>query len=553
MKYLFSIYMTLIFISMSTDVYAGGVCMTSLGPCESELTGGLIKASTLINTAANVAVKIEEIVLDPIADLSLIPLAQEMLTNNIVSWANGGFGGTNPLIITNPERYVKEEGLRRVKANLGYIPKDSIFGDSIFSAIYNDQKDISSKTMLELLSKSDLPSIIQKNTCNENTLLSLAKNEAGGGTQADIQAAYDNLSSQLCEGDPSTDKALEQKLLAANDQNPSLGGWDAWLSLTGGENQYTKAVKGINVVKEERAVEKENDILDMGGLNPIGDKECVERAPLDPEGNAYDNPEDAPCIDEATLTPSATVEEALGDAATARLNKIGNIQGWQSLSSILTGFATSYLMKGLNTAFTTSGSSALNRPTTLASITATTSDLATSPERKEAITSPMLEIFTNYSDTLSQLATIDSRYLADTNAYRSQVEGVRACFTALKNDYPSVTADGRVTAANNFYSNRMQTINQITSSLNQEIVTIAPAQNLVNQTKAKITASNSSQEISNIFSDYMTQLEGNNYPTVGSEASREAEYTSSKAQADNDSEIKNHMSACAAIRNEYEQ
>ena len=99
----------------------------------------------------------------------MINIAQQKMADDIVAWANGGFKG-QPLIISNPEKYIKDAGLTEAKLALKNIPTDSVYGDSIFASVVDQYKDSDLKAQLEELSKSTVPATIQENICDDGVL-----------------------------------------------------------------------------------------------------------------------------------------------------------------------------------------------------------------------------------------------------------------------------------------------------------------------------------------------------------------------------------------------
>ena len=138
--------------------FAGGATGGAIEPTQIlnniELIGvNISDASTALSTNLDM---VKNTILDPIAN-GLITNAMEQATDDILSWANGGFDGEQPLIVSNPEKYIKNKGASEAKRALKGIPEDSIFGNSIFSSLANqyayDSKEVEEK--LEDLSKSD--------------------------------------------------------------------------------------------------------------------------------------------------------------------------------------------------------------------------------------------------------------------------------------------------------------------------------------------------------------------------------------------------------------
>ena len=301
-----------------------------------ELIGANISgAGTQLNTLQSA---MKSTILDPIAN-QLINSAIQSASNDILSWANGGFNG-EPLIVSNPEKYIRNQGIKSVKLNLNLIPEGSAFGDSLFSSIVKkyayDNKDMKSK--LADLSKSSIPGIIQNDVCDNASLTAYAleKVVASDGTYDPNElAAKKNeiYEYAACDGNVN-DPEVQARLQDFAKQNPSLGGWDRWLAMTGGDNEFSRVTAGEELVAEANAREKylaDRNLFD--GQKVLSQTSCSE----------YSQPqegEDRVCIGTQGVTvPGSIATEIVSKASNAGLDRLTNIMGEGSLSSLLQGFA----------------------------------------------------------------------------------------------------------------------------------------------------------------------------------------------------------------------
>ena len=113
---------------------AGGGVATSF---QQGLQIGLETPTKIANIATAASTgqdMLKNVVLDPIAN-ALISSTLKGTSNSILGWASGGFGGADPLIVSNPESFINNRGLEAVRGSLSQIPTDSVFGDSIFNSV----------------------------------------------------------------------------------------------------------------------------------------------------------------------------------------------------------------------------------------------------------------------------------------------------------------------------------------------------------------------------------------------------------------------------------
>ncbi|MFA6608540.1 MAG: hypothetical protein WCT07_01365 [Candidatus Paceibacterota bacterium] len=479
----------------------------------------------------------KQVILDPIAN-ALISIALQQATNNVVNWANGGFQG-QPLIIGNPEQYIKNAGLNALKVSLGDIPQNSIYGDSIFSAVVNSVRNNDLFIQLQSLSQTNVPSIIQKKLCDEvnlnQTALDDVKRDNGTYDQTEFASRKAELYNALCVEDPNTNPELSQTLIAINNQDPSVGGGDVWLETTGGSNNlYKKSVEaqvlGNKIKTEKEAAQKE--VLAQGG-GVASETKCIKTKTDTRTGETI-------CEAEEVITPSGNVQNILSNAVGAPLSRLTNIQGEGALSSVLTGFVMKVLTDGLNRAFSRAGQSGTNVSVTLNNQPSLNQDLISDPAAKSSLVRTMQKEFTEYLKSLDSLDSTDTSYLADVASYETKLNSVKNCWDSLINN-PSYND------FISFYNQRMTKINELSTFLNLEKTNITAARTLINNTSIAISNSNSSQEISNIYNDYRNQLEQSNYPTLGTDLRRVGEYRKNKSDSSNDSTLKDYQNMCTSF------
>jgi hypothetical protein len=139
-----------------------------------------------------------------------------------------------------------------------------------------------------------------------------------------------------------------------------------------------------------------------------------------------------------------------------------------------------------------------------------------------------------YSEQLDKVEVVDKAYLAATNDYQGNVTSVRSCYDRLINDGLLAVGSSPATTAYTVLDDRQNKINTIKGILVPELQKVVAAKNLVVETNTKLAESNSSQEISAIFTAYTATVDDNNYPTAETEGARRAEMMRDKASAESD-------------------
>ena len=542
----------------TTGVHASFIIGSTFpGQIVSDIISLGTQASTFIDTSANVEVMLKETILDPIAN-QLISSAIEGSSDNITSWVTGGFDGAPSLITGNPEDFIKKAGISAARRAIGDIPEDSIFGDSLFATLketYTGVNDI--KSQIENLSKSDIPRLLQDKMCTDAALTALAINDVkdqntGVYTASEVTARKTSLYNYACAGDPTTDPQLARKLNDLNTQNPNLSGMDGWYKLTvEGQNAYTRAQIAQDLVAKK--VEADKDIATKenygGGQNAVSEKECevYEEVTWTTDPNDKVGPtEDQKCLQWKTITPGATVSTLFAKGQSAGLDRLTNIMGDGSLSSLLSGLAVAFTNNGSKNK--AASPKASNMSVTVSSSRPIRQDLINDPARKDETLGTMMKQFDAYEETLNKLEGIDNSILADINAYQNKVTTGKTCYDDLVKNDPSKATDGRVTNAYTFYENRQSKIDVKKNSLVPEIRKIARAKSLNQQTITALKESNSTQEMSTIFKTYQAAVNSESLPRLGSEGARTGEGREIKNQTENDKDLNTTNNTCIQMQ-----
>jgi hypothetical protein len=215
------------------------------------------------------------------------PLQDALMLASIVKSSNviknlvlGGLNGQVSLLKTNPELFLKQQGVIAQKVNVNYVDKaNGVYSNSIISSVVSQARVASDiEGTLGSLSKSSIPSIVQKELCEDSKLTAVAQNDVGSSDPAAVAARKGEIYGKLCTGDPNTDPALAQALTAAGEAT-GAGGWDVFLAKTAGDNTFTKTNLALAVVEKNRLekIAAEATRLTIG--NGVTDKtECTAKS-----------------------------------------------------------------------------------------------------------------------------------------------------------------------------------------------------------------------------------------------------------------------------------
>jgi hypothetical protein len=433
-----------------------------------------------ITSVATYALQYKEYILDLAANIVIEGMLQEV-ANTLITWVNDGFSGNYPLIVSNPQEHLRNVGLDTARISLNNLG-EGYFSDSIFNTIREtatwEYMPIQDK--LEELSKSNTAELVQANSCGESTISSLAS-ESG----VDASELYE----YLCEGDPS-DPEVKARLEGYAEENPEATGWDGWLSLTGGNNPYTRA---NTFARNEQGSEETGDItreqLDLyEGQNPLSERECV------------DGGEDGEACEETELTtPSDTVSETLSKSATAGLERLFNIQGEFSFGSLLTSFATQALLGGIRKGVSGLGGSRGGGLTTVSSNVTGGPTTSLSTEDKTKIMSSITPMLTDYSTQTDTAERPVEQYGGALTTYLHRFDQVKKCRT-------DVLALGK-TWDDSLYQERMRYIESEQKIVEGERTNIRDMRALIQKISNDITATSDPTAITTILKNFQDQAQ----------------------------------------------
>ncbi len=520
----------------------------------------------------------------PLKDaMTLMAIAKD--SEQILNLVNGSTGG-NSLLVADPEEYIKNKGLNSLRSSYNTVEAGKgLYSEGILNNIVATARNSVDTTSLN---QSSVPSTIQNDMCDDTTLSEIAEDEISEGgtidyTEEEYKEEKDFLYNELCVGDPTTDKATADKLLAVGKQKPSLGMWDNWLATTGGDNEYTRKTKKAIATEQQIQDKKASALQDMksgGGIKSA--TICVE----------YD--EKMQCTKEEVINPSKAISEAFAKAKTAGLDTAistfgtggdggsflsdiggilslagdaynavgqvmsvvndvngvigqvtGTINGIEGSINNLTGTIDQLtgqpITSGRNDSVLTARRTAL-RSTNSGVVTnkSYAPDLANDADRKATLLLPIQRILNAHLSTVNDLTKIDNDYISEINYYKGLVEGVKTCYANVESyarSYATSTPYANYSTPQSvldFYTREMQISNNLIATLtNERDTTVPQAKSVIQDTLTKVNTSNSSDEIIDLTNRYNNTVDGNGLPTVNSNGVRSGEYQIYKSGVEN--------------------
>lgn len=531
-----------------------------------DITQVASKAASFANEANTALLKYDQTIGRPLAT-AMINIAQQDAAKNIVNWANGGFSGSAPLIVSNPEKYLEQQGRAELKRTMDSIPKNSVLGDSIFGAMLGQYQNKSLKTQLLEATRTDAPTIIQNDFCDDDNLTDIAtedvQDEDGNVDPLELANRRSELYDQLCAEDPEDNPVVAERLMAVQQQRPSLGGFNLLLDTTvGGHSEFAANNRTVTLASNAAAKAEETAKNKVFlGEKPLSQTECIQEEPnvdtvylRDENGNVVLDSRNEPVPDpsvattktcakgkEVTITPGSTVASAIEKAANSGIDRLTNLTG-EGLTGIIATLAIQRLTSGINSVAQSAlkearESLSTGSSNTVSTITTTNKflpDLKGDTETKNSTLAPMLKQLTYYGKQLKTLRPVDQEYISLVNSYESKISEGKSCYDSLVNEGIIPSDDPQVTHAYGFYADRQSQVDDLKNTLTLELQNIDSAEDLISKTTATITASNSSQEIMTTFTGYTNTIDIKNYPTSQAVAERPGELNKSKLDMSDD-------------------
>lgn len=545
------------------SAYASGAIAGATEPTQIfnnvELLGiNISDAATALNTQLTT---LRVNFLDPAAQAAAT-IAQLSTSNGILNLINGGYQGSS-LIVGNQQSEVEKEGLRVVKVALGALATSQgpYSSGSIGSNLKDAFKQYSLSNKVYGIDRSKTLDIVQQKACDHNTLVRLAEEDvlANNGGKMDPAAftkRMQELDAALCAGNPNGNRQLAETLSRLSAQRPDIGGWDAFLAVAGGDNQYAKSVNLSLAISEEMnkaQTARTNELNQGGGL--ISQKKCLIRQTTNANGEPYSPPESAPCISDVVLNPSGLLKDSLTKATNAGLERLANVQGAGALVGALGSIVNlangirsfqqsattlSSAVGGIGGGGSGGGGMTSTSPPEIVS-SAKVSDLAGNPETKESMIAPIRDMLENHLKSLRELRTVDGDITSSINSYEGKLNEVKACFAENAPGDPQAAA---------FFANRDERLGDLKAKVSDDMSKLEQAATYLSSTLTKIQESQSSKEITDIF--YAYQRETRSMPNSSTLAERKGDLTRNQSDSKIDmgpsGELTKLMTRCQTVR-----
>lgn len=489
----------------------------------SEVATQAFSGTTAFQTTLNT---INNTVLLPMKD-ALTITAMMTSGDQIENLILGGLGNDS-LLVRNPEGYVENEGNKAIKRVIDGTPND-FYGGSIKDYLVQTYSNTDVDSRIKSLSQSSIPATIQNNLCDDAKLTarSIADVQNADGTykQEDAAARKTALYNNFCKCDPVKDQTCAKNLTSVSNQDPSICGTDCLFKITnGGENTYSRAVQASIIAGEQKdkvQTKTQADLTAGGGIKSKTD--CPDMSAyidpttgetaLDENNNPVTPPIDVPC---SISQSSAGLKELWNQHLKSPLDSMRS--SLSGLSSILsTGFTTLNLLNGISGAVGSIGGSGTSGGTVRYSNpikTSYTPNLSQNPALRENTLRPSQGQFGTHLDALNTLENTTNDYVAQINLYKSQLERIPGCYTTLINDFasssPNLKNNADVVAAQSLYTNQKTISDNLLAEKTSILPQIAATRNVVNEVKTKIEASQSTEEINDLFNDYQNKMDGKN-------------------------------------------
>lgn len=481
--------------------------------------------ASVAGTAQQTLQTVNDTVLIPARDtLTLISVIKsgQMIQNLVL-----GSLGVDPLLVRNPEKYIQGKGEEVVR---GVVEdpeiQNSLYDASVLKSVIDQSKydSLSLSTKIKTINQSSIPQLEQRSRCTDQALSAQAIKDVSGSdgsyTQTDYAARKRELSNALCGdvNDPNTKTAL--LAVAKTDM-----GWDSWLAMTEGDNDWNRSVATKKAIADRQAVVENEARTDLeNGKGIRSETKCTKL--LRPGDDT------SPCLETTVLKTADILNSSFKDALSSplKMQMAGFGKGAGSLLSSVaslasTAFSTIGLINGVSAGLGGDYTGNPNSSGNTTSITHT-SDLKNNAPAKEAITNAPKEQLTIHRRSLGDLVRTDTQYLTAIASQKSSLLSMKTCYDTLVNNYPGLSGDGRVSLAQNFYTSQINNdfseITKITTEKNLALT----GENLIDTTLSKIENSQSSEDILDIFLRYQDELKKQNIPDITTSITRDGEYIS---------------------------
>jgi hypothetical protein len=499
-----------------------------------------------VSSGANILTQIntflvqnKTLILDPLqnAMIALSLLNQQKNTLNLVM---GSLGGSQPLFQSNPDQWIKNQGLNAVRVNISDVSAaNGLFSGSILNSLvgsYRASSDLS--TQLKSLSGSSIPNIVQNNACKDANLTAIARNDVLASTGATDQAAIitrkNQLWSSLCVGNPQSDPTLASRLAQIQTQRPDIAGDAALYAYLSGDNAYARSVRSAVLVEKDKEKKEEaakSDLNRGGGI--VSPSNCKQPATID-TANDIGTIANAPCRIKDLTNSSAAVSSQLQQALNSKMQKTITSEGWGILNTLGSLISGGLQLAQLASSVTgaVGGSSGSGGGTNTSQTTGSAS--APAQDLNSASKAPLVETIntriTSYSTGLDKLQTADNNLSSQLTLAENYVNQMKSCYQGLVNDFDLASNDSRVAPAFSYYQTQMTDYASQRAKISGDQSGIAGAKTAISSLQNTLSSSNSREEINTAYEQFDEKIANGTLVSETVYVLRDADYQKLKAQ-----------------------
>jgi hypothetical protein len=509
----------------------------------------IITAGASLSTQANTyLLQYKVTVLDPLGN-AMIAVSLIKQQSNTINLVTGALGGSQPLLKSDPEKWVKDQGLNVVQVSLSDLSQQKgTYSDSLFGSLVSNFKAQNNplQTTLQNLGGSSIPSTVQNNLCSDATLTQTAKNDVtgtdGNFDPAELTARKKQLYDSLCTCNPSTDQQCAQKLTQVNNQRPDIGGWNTWLAVTNGDNAYTKNVQATIVVSNAADAAKTAAASDLnrgGGVASPRVCDPSKKVSTAANGDPVLNIADALCRGFTITNTGSAVNASFQSALNAPLQRLVSSFGDGIIGTLSSLLSARNTVNMLSNAFGSASSGGSQDP-------------AADSAGKSTITSPELARLSTYSASLDSLEQADTSLLSEISIAEGNADQVRSCFQGLVDDFNLDPGSSQVSSGFSYYQSQMLKLAGLRSTVSQDQDAITAARTAITDLQNLLASSSSTEEISAAVTAFEEKVNNGTLPSASAGSLRQADYITLKGdnqvttmQGGNTYNLKNQ---CASTR-----
>ncbi|MEN9337850.1 MAG: hypothetical protein RIQ41_164 [Candidatus Parcubacteria bacterium] len=523
-----------LYISQVTPTYAVFVICGNCATVVTQLKDSIVQGFQLVKetlseysnaiTAYNQQLEtVNNTILIPMRDaMSLIVLMQsgDAIKNLIL-----GSLGSEALLVKDPAQYFKRQALNSVAVGLGDAAAyKKMYGGSMMQYLINSSKYsyANSSTKIASISQSSVPSMVQKNACDDVMLTQLAMEDtAVEGEPLDQvkfkerkQYFYD----QFCKRDPSNDANTAQSLEILQKARPAIAGWGGFLAVTSGDNPYNKATNIQLVLNQDAqaAVDQAKaDLLAGGGIKSM--TKCTKYAENDINGNLYEETATPACAVQEIQQLSSVLASSFREVVETPMKLIRESFGTGAGSLISTAFNTVNLLQSISSSIDTiagKGSSG----------SATVPDFKNNTVAKESIATPIRDALDLQGKNLTSIEAVHPRLLNEIGRMQTVTTGITYCYQALVKDNIISSGGPEISQATTYVTAKEKNLTTLKTAISQDETRIAEGRAIIADFRTKIDAATSSKDLQILFTDYQTKIKSGKIPGQEILSARENNY-----------------------------